>query len=366
MPSQFLNPAKQTLYDREQYGQGKQVLDKYIDFFWALVEQAAHSNVFNIDRMPNKAGAISSVVDLILCYQNHAEHTVFAITSLGKQDIILGSTWLWKHNRKVDWAQGKAYCASHLPFADLDLLDPLPLVFLYREALYKDNWSSSGAPEEELEEKFGGIYDLELLDKAVECKFEQTCDVYLRLIILHGAAESDLVKVAGVAEWLEPKNKKEVQAFLGFANFYQRFIQNFLHHAHPLFDLTTKDTTWSWEPLEQMAFDALKHAITSRPVLLFPDNNSLFWVEANSFDFTTRAVLLQQSREDGKWHPVAFYSKNLSMLECNYEIHNKEMLAIVWPFKEWQHFLEGAWHNFKVWMDYKNLKYFQTAKKLNH
>ncbi|KAG5715227.1 hypothetical protein E4T56_gene3007 [Termitomyces sp. T112] len=104
-------------------------------------------------------------------------------------------------------------------------------------------------------------------------------------------AEMDLVKVAGVVEWLEPQNKKEVQVFLGFANFYWRFIQDFLHHAHPLFDLTGKDVMWSWGPLEQTAFDTLKCAVTSRPVLLFPDNNSPFCIEANSSDFVTGAVL---------------------------------------------------------------------------
>ncbi|KAG5727591.1 hypothetical protein E4T56_gene12326 [Termitomyces sp. T112] len=96
--------------------------------------------------------------------------------------------------------------------------------------------------------------------------------LYLKLEKL----EMDPVKVVGVAEWLELKNKKEVQAFLGFANFYWRFIQDFLHHAYPLFNLTGKDVTWSWGSLEQTAFSTLKHTVTSGPVLLFPNNNSPF------------------------------------------------------------------------------------------
>ena len=73
----------------------------------------------------------------------------------------------------------------------------------------------------------------------------------------------------------------------------------------------------------------------------------------------------QQSLEDGKWHPVAFLSKSLSPVERNYEIHDKEMLAIVRALEEWRHFLEGVEHQVKIWMDHKNLEYFMTTKKLN-
>ena len=68
----------------------------------------------------------------------------------------------------------------------------------------------------------------------------------------------DHMKVASVVEWLEPKNKKKSQAFLGFTNFYQRFIQDFSHHACPLFDLTIKDSAWHWKASQQDAFDTLK------------------------------------------------------------------------------------------------------------
>ena len=84
-----------------------------------------------------------------------------------------------------------------------------------------------------------------------------------------------------------------------------------------------------------------------------------------SSDFATGAVLSQQSTTDGKWHPVAFYSKSLSSVERNYEIHDKEMLAIIRALEEWRHFLEGATHPVEIWTDHKNLEYFMTAKKLN-
>ncbi|KAG5725041.1 hypothetical protein E4T56_gene12393 [Termitomyces sp. T112] len=198
--------------------------------------------------------------------------------------------------------------------------------------------------------------------KPEKCEFEQTKVEYLELIISHGMAEMDSVKVASVVEQPELRNKKEVQAFLGFVNFYWRFIQDFSHHAHLLFDLTGKDAAWQWKPPQQAAFNALKQAVTSKPVLLFPDVDSLICVEADCSDFAIGAVLSQQPKEDGKWHPVAFYSKSLNTVEQNYEIHDKKMLAIIRFFEEWWHFLEGAQHEFEVWTDYKNLKYFCTAK----
>jgi hypothetical protein len=88
-------------------------------------------------------------------------------------------------------------------------------------------------------------------------------------------------------------------------------------------------------------------------------------VEADSSDFATGAVLSQQSPSDNMWHPVAYYSKSLNAVECNYEIHNKEMLAIIRALEDWRHFLEGAHHKFEIWTDHKNLEYFMSAKKLN-
>jgi len=106
-------------------------------------------------------------------------------------------------------------------------------------------------------------------------------------------------------------------------------------------------------------------AVTTVPVLVSPQGSEPFHIEANSFDFAFRAVLSQQLPGEEKWHPVAFYSKSLSPVERNYEIHDKEMLAIICVLEEWRHFLEGARHPVKIWTDHKNLEYFMTAKKLN-
>ena len=211
------------------------------------------------------------------------------------------------------------------------------------------------------------LWEHKLYLKPEKCKFEQRQIEYLRVIVLEGLVEMDPVKVSGIAEWPIPWNKKEVQSFVGFVNFYPRFIKDFSHHACAMFDLTKKDVGWKWEELEQVAFNKLKELITSTTVLIFPDDSHPDCIEANSSDMATRTVLSQWTlSENGrKWHPIAFFSKSLSPIELNYEIHNKEMLAIIRALEEWWHYLEGTPCQFEVWMDHKNLEYFHTPKKLN-
>jgi len=92
-----------------------------------------------------------------------------------------------------------------------------------------------------------------------------------------------------------------------------------------------------------MAFEDLKMAVTTALVLMSPQDSEPFQVEANSLDFATGAVLSQQSTADGKWYPIAFYSKSLSFMERNYKIHDKEMLAIIHVLEEWRHFHQAHW-----------------------
>ena len=170
--------------------------------------------------------------------------------------------------------------------------------------------------------------------KLEKCEFEKTSVEYLRVVVSHDSVKMDPAKVARVAEWPTPSNKKEVQSFLGFTNFYQRFIEGFSHIAQPLFDLTKADSTFKWSSKEKLAFDTLKDQITSTLILVLLDNSRPYHVEADSLDFSTGAVLSQQDPEDDKWHPIAFLSKSLSPVKWNYEIHDKEMLAIIQALEE--------------------------------
>ena len=138
----------------------------------------------------------------------------------------------------------------------------------------------------------------------------------------------DPLKVEGVKNWPTPSKVKHVQAFLGLANFYQYFIKDFFKIACSLTVLTCKDTPWQWGEEQETAFQALKTAFTTAPILQIPSDTAPFCLETDSSDFATGAVL-EQLGEDKLWHPVAFYSKSLNEHEHNYEIYNKELLAII-------------------------------------
>ena len=172
-------------------------------------------------------------------------------------------------------------------------------------------------------------------------------------------------KVQGVTDRLQPAKVKDVQSFIGFMNFYWRFIHNFSKIACPLHVLTQKSKDWLWGAAEQQAFDVLKSAITSTPTLAFPSKSGPFCLECDASNFAMGAVLSQQ-QEDRLFHLIGFMSKSFSNMERNYQIHNKEMLAIMCALEEWRHFLKGSDQKFEIHTDHKNLSYFQEAHKLNH
>jgi len=197
-------------------------------------------------------------------------------------------------------------------------------------------------------------------------EFHQKQIKYLGLVISGNKVAMDPVKVARVCNWPTPENRTNMQAFIGFVNFYRHFIQDFSTIARPLFNLTCSDKAWNWNTKEQEAFEHLKMAVTTALVLVSLQDLEPFHIKADSSDFISRAILSQQLPGEEKWYPVAFYNKSLSLVEQNYKIHDKKMLAIICVLEEWRHFLKGTQHLVEIWTDHKNLEYFMTAKKLNH
>jgi len=139
-----------------------------------------------------------------------------------------------------------------------------------------------------------------------------------------------------------------MQAFIGFVNFYRHFIWDFSTIARPLFNLTCSNKTWNWDAKEQEAFECLKMVVTTALVLASPQDSEPFCIEADSSDFASGVVLSQRLPREEKWYLVAFYSKSLSPVEQNYEIHDKEMLTIIYALEEWRHFPEGARHPVEI------------------
>ena len=174
----------------------------------------------------------------------------------------------------------------------------------------------------------------------------------------------DPVKVKAVKNWPIPRNVRDVRAFLGFANFYRRFVKDFAALARPLNDLTRKNFAFAWGTHEQAAFDTLREAFTSAPILALWDPNRPTRIEADASGYATGGALMQK-QEDGLWHPIAFRSSSMQPAERNYEIYDREMLGIIEALKDWRSFLEGLPDTFEIVTNHSNLTFWRTAQDLS-
>src|SRR3984957_696685 len=206
--------------------------------------------------------------------------------------------------------------------------------------------------------------DHDLYFKPEKCIFHAPRIDYLGVILEKGVTRMDPVKIAGIKDWPTPVKVKDVRSFLGFCNFYRAFIRGFANVAKPLNALTKKDHEWNWTQDCQKAFDTLKHRVTSEPILAHPDLDKQFKLEVDASGFAIGAVLLQK-KEDGKRHPIGYYSSTLNEAERNYDIYDLELLAIVKALKHWRPLLAGSPHKIKVFSDHMNLKYWRDPQKIS-
>ena len=203
-----------------------------------------------------------------------------------------------------------------------------------------------------------------LFANAKKCEFHVRTIEYVGYIVSPEGLSMDPAKVRAISDWPAPTTVREVQSFLGFANFYRRFIRSFAQLSKPLTTLTKKDVRFEWTSTCLKAFQDLKLRFTSAPILAHyhPDRSTI--VETDASDYAVAAVLSQIDPTSSLLHPVAFYSRSMSSAELNYEIYDKELLAIFAAFKEWRHYLEGIPNTIEVITDHKNLEYFATTKLL--
>ena len=195
-----------------------------------------------------------------------------------------------------------------------------------------------------------------------KCEFHVKETEFLGFIIGVDGIRIDPAKITSIKEWPTPKNLKEVQSFLGLANYNRKFISGYSQTALPLVELTKQDTPFIWKERQQKAFEALKQACIDGPTLRMFDSGKLVHIETDASDRAIGACLTQD--HEGKRHPVAYYSRKMTPAEQNYDIHDKELLAIVAALQHWRVYAEGA-PSLTILTDHKNLLTFTTTKVLN-
>jgi hypothetical protein len=187
---------------------------------------------------------------------------------------------------------------------------------------------------------------------------------YLGFYVSTDGIEVDPEKTETIRNWERPTTVRGVQSFLGFCNFYRKFILNYGRVARPLTALTRKENPFLWTPSCQEAFLELKARLVDAPLLVHFNPQYESMVETDSSDGVLGGVLLQL-QPNQEWHPVAYYSKTMIPAEINYPIHDKEMLAIIRALEAWRPELEGSPTRIRIVSDHKALEYFMTTKALS-
>ena len=163
-----------------------------------------------------------------------------------------------------------------------------------------------------VEEVLRRLEENDLFVKPEKCMWKVREVGFLGVIIGKDRVRMEREKVQGVVEWLVPKDVKNVQKFLGLANYYRWFVKDFAKIARPLHEMMRKENKWSWGEKQQKAFEELKERFITEPVLVTPDLDKEMRVEADASDFVMGGVL-SMKYEDEKWRPVAYISKSLML-----------------------------------------------------
>ncbi|CAM4569383.1 unnamed protein product [Caretta caretta] len=200
--------------------------------------------------------------------------------------------------------------------------------------------------------------------KAEKCKVGMAEVSYLGHRVGSGRLKPEPAKVEVIRDWPAPHTKKQVQAFIGMAGYYRRFVPHFSAIATPITELCKKGKPDKvvWTEQCQEAFRALKEALGSGPVLANPDFDKAFVVFTDASDTGLGAVLMQED-EKGERHPIVYLSKKLLPREQHYAAIEKECLAMVWALKKLEPYLFGR--HFTVYTDPSPLTWLHQMKGAN-
>ncbi|KAI2648041.1 Retrovirus-related Pol polyprotein from transposon 17.6 [Labeo rohita] len=352
--------------------------------------------------------------ELTLIIENHSEVIRFYVTKIPSPAIILGHPWLVTHDPLISWTSRRiihwgATCqelclrarvgtcsgepgaldvdheaipvqyrdlvevfsrrsAARLPpYRPYDLaIDLVPgavpprghLLGRWCYAYLDDILIYSKTLEEHTQHVRAVLQRLlahQLYCKLDKCAFHQHSTTFLGFIISAQGVAMDPQKLEAVRSWPLPTSLKQLQRFLGFANFYRRFIRGFSSTAAPLTALTKPSRgEFHLTPEAIQAFRTLCHQFTTAPILTHPDPTKAFVVEVDASDVGVGAVLSQRG-PDEKLHPCSFFSRKFNSTQQRYGVGDRELLAIKWALEEWRHWLQGGSEPFTVWTDHQNL-----------
>ena len=175
--------------------------------------------------------------------------------------------------------------------------------------------------------------------KPSKCVLFQTTVKFLGHIVSERGIQTDPDKISAVRNWTQPKNAKQVKSFLGLASYYRRFVKRFAEIARPLHKICEKNAKFLWTSECKDAFDELKEALTTSPVLAYPKPDLPFVLDTDASNYALGAVLSQQV--DGKEHVIAYMSKALNKHEVAYCVTRKELLAVIVALKSFHCYLYG-------------------------
>jgi len=197
-----------------------------------------------------------------------------------------------------------------------------------------------------------------------KCEFHVQKIFFLRLLLFIEELKMNLRKVQAVIKWFTSTNLTQMQFFVNFCNFYRRFIKNFSKIVHSLIWLIQKEMIFEWDQACQMIFDHMKKWMTEVSILRHFDQNRETILETDWFDYVNDDILSQYDDEE-TLHSMIYYSKNLSLAECNYEIYDKKLLAIIRVFEHWWSELKLTELLIKMFTDYQALTSLMKDKELS-
>src|SRR5215467_6287870 len=200
--------------------------------------------------------------------------------------------------------------------------------------------------------------------KTEKCEFAQQKLEYLGVVIEPGKVSMDVNKLKGIQDWPTPTNTRDVRKFIGFCNFYRRFIKDYSKMARPLNALMSKNKTFEWTKECEDSFKILKEKFETQPVLAMPDPLKPFEIECDASMNAAGAVLYQNDK-NGTRHPIAYFSKGFTPAERNYHCSEQEFFAIILALREWRHYIQGSPHLTVIWTDHENLTRWRKLQQLS-